>query len=549
MGQTDYSLPYDMLAKWSKTIPDQIYLRQPVNRVYKEYTWAEVHDKVLRLAAAYRDLGLNPGDKIAILSKNCAEWFIADFAATAAGLITAPIYFTAGAKTIRYIIEHSEAKAIVVGKLDDTGPASEAIPEDIITISMPYETIPCQYQMDELITSHEPLDEVHSPELEDPFSLSYTSGSTGNPKGAVLTFRNIAYGATAPAQQLRMAPNDRLLSYLPLAHITERALIEHLSLYNGTTVTFVESLDTFADDLRSAEPSLFISVPRLWMKFQGGILKKMPPKKLNRLLKIPVLNNVVRNKIKKQLGLHNARLCGSGTAPISPAILEWYRQIGINISEGWGMTETTGLAVTHYPFVQEKMGSIGQPINGTQIKLSDQGEILVSGDGVFKEYFKDPDKTAETIVDGWLHTGDKGEVDGQGYIRITGRVKDIFKSGKGKYVVPVPIESLLLENSYIEQICVMGSGLPQPVAVVVLSEETTEGVSKEEIETSLKETLASVNQRLEAHEKLDRIVIARDAWSIENGLLTPTLKIKRTELEEKYSDLISNEMKNKVVWE
>lgn len=548
MASANYQLPQDLLAKWAQKTPSKVYLRQPVNREYQELTWGEVYRQVRCLAAAYRALGLNPGDKIAILGKNTAQWFICDFAASVAGLISVPIYFTAGEKTISYILQHSESKAIVLGKLDDTSAAEAAIPDQIITISQPYDTLSCDHQMDDLIRDHEPLEDIFKPELDDVVSYSYTSGSTGNPKGAVLTYRNIAYGAAASAESFGMTEKDRMLSYLPLAHITERVLVEHVSLYTGATITFLESLETFPEDIKSAEPSLFISVPRLWMKFQAGVLAKMPQEKLDKIFRIPLLNRLVKNKIKKQLGLHNARICGSGTAPISPAILNWYQRLGIHISEGWGMTETSALAVCNVPFREDKIGTIGKPISGAEVKLSDAGEILIKSDGVIKEYYKEPEKTAEAIVDGWLHTGDKAEMDAEGYLRITGRVKDIFKSGKGKYVVPVPIESLLYENNLIEQVCVMGSGLPQPVAVVLVSAETSIGLSKEQIEQSLAQTLASTNTRLEGHEKLDRIIVTSDEWTIENGLLTPTLKIKRTELEQHYAEAIAIPSRDKVTW-
>lgn len=213
------------------------------------------------------------------------------------------------------------------------------------------------------------------------------------------------------------------------------------------------------------------------------------------------------------------------------------------------MTETSCLAVINHPFNKEKMGTIGRPVEGTEIKISEQGEILLKSDGVIKEYYKEPEKTAEAIKDGWLYTGDKGELDSDGYLRITGRVKDLFKSSKGKYVVPVPIESLMFENTLIEQVCVMGSGLPQPVAAVVLSEEISVGMSNDELEKSLDDTRIHVNERLEGHEKIDRIVVTKEQWSIENGLLTPTLKIKRSELEVKYKDTISHDSKETVIWQ
>ena len=549
MLQKTYPVQYEMLKKWATETPDKVYLRQPVNRVVKEKTWAQVHDEVLRFAAALQNLGLKKGDRVAILGKNSAEWFISDLAIAAAGLVSTPIYFTAGEETISFIMAHSEAKGIILGKLDDLGPASRAIPEGVITIAQPYDTVPSDHQMEELIATTSPLQDVFEPSLDDTFSIIYTSGSTGNPKGVVLTYRNMGYSATLAVEDLGVLPSDRMISYLPLAHITERAIIEHVSLYKGCTVSFVESLDTFQDDLRDAAPTIFVSVPRLWMKFQSGVLGKMPQKKLDTFLKLPILKNIVKKKIKATLGLTNARLCGSGAAPISPAVLEWFGRLDINITEGYGMSETSGLAVVNYPFQKSKLGTVGRPSKGFEVKFSDEGELLMKGDGIVPGYYNDPEKTAETFKDGWLHTGDKGEMDADGYIRITGRVKEIFKTGKGKYVVPVPIESLMLENSTIEQICVMGSGLPQPVALVVLGEEIVQNMSMDEVKASLAETLKKTNDRLEAHQKMTNVIIAKDQWSIENGLLTPTLKIKRHELEKKYDDLISAPHSETIVME
>jgi len=549
MSETTYPVPYEMLRKWATKTPDRIYLRQPVNRVYREKTWAQAHDEVLRLAAAFHALGLKKGDVVAILGKNTSEWFIADFAIAAAGMIPAPIYYTAGADTIRYVLEHSEAKAIILGKLDDLRPARAGIPQGIITIAQPYETIPCDHQMTDLIARHQPLVEVHQPKMDDTFSLIYTSGTTGHPKGIVVTFRNIGYSSTTAVEDLKYTENDRLISYLPLAHITERAMVQHVGLYHGCSVAFTETLETFAEDVRNAAPTVFISVPRLWMKFQSGVLGKMPQDKLDRLMRIPILRGIVRKKIKTLLGLQNVRIAGSGAAPISPAVLHWFAKLGVNITEGFGMSETSGLVTVNYPFKHEKIGTVGGPAKGAKIKISEEGELLVGGDCVVKGYYKDHEKSAETFRNGWLHTGDMGEIDDHGCLKITGRVKELFKTGKGKYVAPVPIESLLAENPYVEQICVMGSGLPQPVAVVVMAEAARDAMSLSEEKTGLVETLKKTNARLEAHEKLSHIVVAKDPWTIENGLLTPTMKIKRNLLEKKYNDLIAKPKSSAVVFE
>ncbi len=550
MRVEERKLPIQQFQAMAAKRGDRIYWRQPKNRVYHETSWQDAWQKTLRLAAGFRSLGLNPGDRVAIYSENCAEWFLTDFALTAAGLVSVPIYFTAGEKTISYVLEHSGAKALVVGKLANYKHLDQAVPNHITSISMPYDTWPCEHQINDLIEASEPLQEIVEPTLDDTFSIAYTSGSTGHPKGVVLTFRNVVYGATAMFSLHPPGEDEKVISYLPLAHITERALIEYSSLYAGSTVTFVESLETFAEDLRNADVTSFLSVPRLWMKFQSGVLANIPQKKLDRLLKIPFVSSMVKKKIRAQLGLARAQILGSGSAPIAPSVLEWYQKLGMGISEGWGMTEVTGVATTHYPFRADKIGTIGKAVDGLEVKISEEDEILVRGDGVFKEYYRNEEVTKETFTeDGWMRTGDRASLDEEGFLRITGRVKELFKSGKGKYVAPVPIESMMGENQLIEQICVMGSGLPAPKAVVVVSKETSVGMSQEQISESLGATMLSVNKQLEKHECLGGVCVVKDEWTVDNGLLTPTLKIKRDRLEDRYQALISESEKAGVIWE
>jgi len=470
-----------------------------------------------RLAAAFSNLGLVPGDRIALLSKNCAEWFISDFAIAMAGMVSVPIYPTAGRETIAHVVEHSDAKAIIVGKLDDSQMAMNAVPEELITIGMPYDTVRCDHDWQSIIDANEPT--------QDP-------------------------GQPSPDEVSGVDTNDRLFSYLPLAHITERTCTAGPAIYSGCECYFVESLDTFQRDLQHARATMFISVPRLWVRFQSAVHAKIPPRKLAFMLGIPFVGNMVAAKIRKQLGFAYARRFGSGTAPISASTLKWYQKIGVNIGEGWGMSETSGLSCGNSPFRSDRLGSIGTPVEGTEIRLSDEGEILIRTPGLFTEYYKDPELTKESFTDdGFFHTGDKAEWDEstQSY-RITGRIKDQFKSAKGKYIVPVPIESKMSANPMIEQICVMGSGLRAPVAVVVLS-DSGRGSEIAETERSLGETLESVNQVLESHEKLARVVIVDDEWTIENELLTPTMKIKRDLVEAKYQQLIGIETRSKVQWE
>ncbi|MFT6033332.1 MAG: long-chain acyl-CoA synthetase [Arenicella sp.] len=544
------TLPMEMFARQVEKTPNKIYLRQPTNGEYIEYTWTEVYDKTLRLAQALVSLGLQKGDRVAIIATNCADWFIADFAIVAAGFIPTPIYSTAGVSIISHVMNHSEAKAIIVGDVAKPKFVKDSISESVITIGMSTSAVNWQYSMADLMASNEamPVTQINKPMLDDIFSIVYTSGSTGNPKGVVITFENLCFSTAVAVKTLNAGDDERAMSYLPLAHVTERSLVEYYSLYCGGTITFNESLETFIRDLRSAQPTGFISVPRLWVKFQSQVLASIPQRKLNLMLKIPILSSIVKTKIKRQLGFENTASFGSGSAPISPSILEWYHRLDIDIGEGWGMSETMGMATSQYPFNFEKIGTIGKAVEGFDIKVSDAGEVLIKGPAVFPEYYKNPEVTAESFTeDGYFRTGDKADIDADGYFTITGRVKDIFKSGKGKYIAPVPIESKLASNLLIEQLCVMGSGLPTAMVVIVLSKEIADGMSKKEIEKSLLATVADVNGQNEKHEVVGGIRIVDQPWTIENGLLTPTMKVKRAELEEKYLPILEGQ-KDTVFW-
>ena len=337
-------MPMEMFARQASNTPDKIYLRQPVNGNYRETSWAQAYDETLRLAQGLLDLGLQKGDRVGILSSNCDEWFISDYALVAAGLIPTPIYSTAGESIISYVLEHSEAKAIIIGDISSIDAAKKAIPESVITVGMSTSTAKWSHTISGLIETSPPLslDAIYQPALSDTFSIVYTSGSTGKPKGVVISYETICYSAAVTVDLFDEGKEERYLSYLPLAHVTERGLVEYTSLYFGATVTFNESLETFVRDLRSAQTSSFLSVPRLWVKFQSQILASIPQRKLSIMLRIPILSSIVKRKIKAQLGFDNTRMFGSGSAPISPAILQWYGKLGIEISEGWGMSGTMG---------------------------------------------------------------------------------------------------------------------------------------------------------------------------------------------------------------
>ena len=548
MSTLEFKSPVSMLKHWAETAADRVYLQEPHNREVRDVTWGEVWDTTRRIAAGLQALGLQPGDRVSIISKNSVEWFLADFAIQAAGMISAPVYPTASADTIQYVLEHSAAKAVFLGPLDNAASVSSGLVDGLPTIGLPGCPLDTDHQWDSLLSGNATLADVSEPGPDDIFTIVYTSGSTGRPKGVEVTYRALHYGAYMPAKHLDVTDQDRMLSYLPLAHMYERTCIEHASIYFGGTVYFVENLETFAEDIRRVKPTYFHSIPRIWMKFKSGVEASVPPAAMAQMLQDPAQAAALSGKIKAQLGLDEARVCTSGSAPISTAILDWFADIGINISEGWGMTETGGASTVNYPFRRDKIGTIGNALPGTEIKISDEGEILIRGPGLFKGYHKNPEATAKDLRDGWLHTGDKADMDGEGYLRITGRVKDLFKTGKGKYVAPVPIESLLVANALIEQVCVLGSGLPQPVAMAVLSAETTRNLTEDDIRVSLAETLEKTNTSIEKHEQMDSIIVVKDVWSIENDFLTPTMKIKRHHIEKRYEPLLQDARQEPIVF-
>ncbi|WP_045414510.1 AMP-binding protein [Vibrio owensii] len=544
--------PNEMILKWAAERPDEVYLKQIINRQFVEFTYAEVADQALRLVSALRNLGVQPGDKVALVSKNCAEWLICDLAMMLGDYVSVPIFPTAGADTIEYCLTHSESKALIGGKLDDPAATQQVIDAmpDIISISLPYDTAPnCQYQFKELIANAEPSEERPQHYDDKLMSLVYTSGTSGLPKGAMLTYGAFSWSVQQLINHIGIQENDRLFSYLPLAHITERVYIFGSSIMGGVTTAFPESLDTFIEDVKMHRPTLFISVPRLWTLFQQRIQDKLPQKKLNILLKIPFVNSLIKKKLADGLGLDQARVLGCGSAPVSPALLEWYRSVGLNITEAWGMTESFAYSTLNYPFRADKIGSVGNAGPGIELKIADDDEIMVRGRGLFSGYYKNDIATQESFdADGWLHTGDIGSIDADGYLTIQGRKKDTFKTSKGKFVAPVPIEKKLFEYSRVEMMCLIGLGLPGPILLVVPHDFPN--FDKERYARTTRKVIARMNQELESHEQIKGVLMIKDPWSIENGVLTPTLKIKRHVLEQKYHEIGHNWPKGDlVVWE
>ena len=531
----------DYVYDHEATLADQVYLTQPTGGgQVKDYTWRQVMDESRRMAAHLKAQNLAPGARIAILSKNCAHFIMAELAIWLAGGTTVAIFPTETADTVRYVLEHSEASLLFVGKLDTFDQQLPGIPADLPRIAFPLAPKNSFESWDAVVARTQPLQGKVARAATDIGILMYTSGSTGQPKGVMHSFERITAAAEGinrdTKSRIGADVKNRMLSYLPLAHVFERAWVESASLVDGNThLFFAESLETFVQDLNRAKPVTFISVPRLWLKFQQGVFAKMPPKKLDRLLSIPILGKIVGRKVLKGLGLDHALLAGSGSAPIPAELIAWYRRLGLNLIEGYAMTEDFAYSHNSTDKVNAP-GCVGVPLKGVEVRLSEDGEVLIKSPGQFVGYYKRPDLDAEVFTeDGFFRTGDKGERRADGLLRLTGRVKELFKTSKGKYVAPAPIENRINACPLIELSMVSGVGQPSAYAMVVLAETVRPTVKdpavKAQITADLTQLLKDVNAELPDYERLQMLVIAPEPWSIENGFLTPTMKIRRNRIE------------------
>ena len=538
---TTSRLLLDYAYEHESALHDKVFLTQPVGGgQVKDYTWAQTMDQARRMAAHLKAQHFEPGARIAILSKNCAHFFMAELAIWMAGGTTVAIFPTELADTVSYVLEHSGASLLFVGKLDTWELQKRGVPASLPCIAFPLAPSTAYEAWDAVVARTAPLAGRVARAGTDLALIAYTSGSTGQPKGVMHNFERGTRAAEGIVkdQLLRMGevPDARVLSYLPLAHIYERAWVECASLvYGKTHIYFAEALDTFLQDLNRARPTSFISVPRLWLKFQQGVFTKMPPKKLDRLLRIPILGRIVGRKVLKGLGLDQAIMAGSGSAPIPAELIDWYRRIGLRLFEGYAMTEDFGYSHTSKDGFNAP-GCVGIALPGVQLRFSDEGEILIKSPGQMVGYYKRPELTAEVFTeDGFFRTGDKGVLTEQGLLKLTGRVKEIFKTSKGKYVAPAPIENQLNAHPLVEMAIVSGVGQPAAYAMVVLAEDirprVQEAAIRARVESELGQLLEDLNRTLADYEKLQTVVIASTPWSIENGCLTPTMKIKRSRIE------------------
>lgn len=556
----DADLPLQRIYSSELTRPSQPFLSQPMNGQVQTWTWSDAMLEVRRIVAWIRDQNWPAGSRVVILSKNCAWWVMADFAIWMSGHVSVPFFPALRDESLAALFQHSEPVACIVGELDQPPPLQAEPLQRIQFIRLPNakpgHAPSSAVDWQTIVSDGRTFEGQPVRPSDDLATIIYTSGTTGQPKGVMQSFRSLSLMGKSMEPTLGNSPYplDRILSYLPLAHIAERAIVEMNSLIMPLHIFFTEGQQTFLADLQRSQCTIFFSIPRLYLRFQQGVFEKVPEKKLERLLMIPILDRIVRKKILEGLGLQHARLVASGGAAIPVELVHWYRKLGLNFVEGYGMTET---GITHVPLPSQfRAGFVGNASPYADTRISDDGEIQIKGPMNLLGYYKNPELAQLAFTaDGYFRTGDRGEIDQQGRLRIIGRLKEEFKTSKGKYVTPAPIEKLLSLSTMFEAVCVLGSGMAAPFCLTVLVPELRNAAESSEQRKSLSEDLAQeiirVNNQLDHHEQLRFLVVCQQPWTADNGLLTPTLKVRRTALEERFNNSFTTWEQSKVpiVWE
>ena len=567
---------FDFIEHQRKNAPLKKAFTTKYNGIWTSISTEEFCDQAKKVSRALISLGIEAQDKIAMISStNRTEWNIVDIGLLTIGAVNVPIYPTISSEDYEYILNHSESEYCFV--------SDQEVYDKVIAIKDKVKSLKKVYSFDsikgcsnwkeliELGTSSEHDTVLEERKIavapEDLATIIYTSGTTGIPKGVMLSHDNVVSNVISSSKRLPLNIGQAsALSFLPICHIFERVIL-YIYMQNSVSVYYAESLEKIADNLREIKPNVMTAVPRLLEKVYDkiyargaeltGIKQKLfywavdlglqyEPYGENGAwyeFKLKIAKKLILSKWKEALG-GNLELIASGSAALQPRLARIFTAAGMTLVEGYGLTETSPvISVNDMRKNKFKIGSVGQIIDGVHVKIAKDGEILCKGPNIMMGYYKDLEKTAEVMTDDYFHTGDIGEFDHDGYLTITGRIKDQFKTDKGKYISPAPIELEFLKNNDIEQICVVGTGIPQPIALIVPS-AIGRNKEKYELNDSLLMTMNLINPDLHTNEKISKIVIMKEEWSVDNGLMTPTLKVKRNRVEGNHNHMYDEWFKN-----
>ena len=542
-------LPLEKFYQWEKETPYKTFLKQPFHGRLRALMWSDVSRQVRSMASFLMLQDFPSGSNIAIYSKNSAYWIMADLAIWLSGHISVPLFPNLDGPSTKSLLEHSETQLIFLEKGKNWESLKDHLPKKLPKVFLPPHKEKMDLLWEKICTEYEPFTQNVLRKGDEVATIIYTSGTTGSPKGVMHTFSSFATGAQNILNIVELKGEQHFFSYLPLAHVAERVLIEVGSLYVNATISFLENKNTFPENLKKARPTVFLAVPFIWEGLQKKILQKISQKKLNVLLKIPFLKNYIKRKMKNAIGLKRTQFFLSGAASLKEELLHWFNELDISIIECYGMTEN--LTYSHGNLeAPQFFGSVGKPYPDVEVKFSEDGEILVKSPCNLKGYYKDPERTLNELQGSFFKTGDLGKQDSEGRLIISGRKKDIFKTTKGLYVSPKTVEKLFYPSPVIQQICVVGDSLPSPIALITLDKEDSQ-FTKEEIAKILLAHKEKVNEQLLDHETINKIVILRETWDDNNGMLTPTLKVRRNVIEENFKKYYQKwyDLEEEVIWE
>ena len=526
------------LHHWSRERPAEPWLVEQWSSHHRDVSWEQGAREVSAVAAWLAGQSPQGGRRVALLAPNCAHWMLADYAIMGSGNVTVPIFTTMDADTVAYAADFAGVDMLFLGRAANWDLVKQAFAAGITVVRLPgAPEVDGAVTWDELVALAD--DAVSVPDVDEDAlaTIVFTSGTTGRPKGVMHSMKSLRAAGYGVGELSASEPGLRFLSYLPLAHLGERVVVQTHALVFGGTVYFNESQESFLQDLRNARPVWLLGVPRIWEKLQQVVRAHVVSDQALEDAKATGELEAVGRKVRAFLGLDDARYILTSTAPTAAPLKAWYDSLGIVLYDGYGQSEI--LPVCGNQPDNRKVDSIGTASSGVEIRIADDGEILARGGGTALGYYRAPEKTAETFLpDGWVRTGDRGYIDADGHVYITGRVKEIFKTAKGKYVAPAPIEGRFLETPLVEQACLTGMGLAQTVMIAVLSAPAM-AMDAETVTARLREGVLALNERIEPHERIGALIVSRTPWSQENGVLTHTLKIKRDAVEERFAQEIA----------